>query len=61
MDAPGYKKAGAESTGAVDNTAAPETTVKVETTVESVPVENRTPAVRYAVHLTSGKIPITYH
>ncbi|MCU6229423.1 RecE family exodeoxyribonuclease [Enterobacter cloacae] len=48
-------KAGAESTGAVDNTAAPETTVKVETTVESVPVENRTPAVRYAVHLTSDK------
>ncbi|MCU2458275.1 PD-(D/E)XK nuclease-like domain-containing protein [Enterobacter hormaechei subsp. hoffmannii] len=48
-------KAGAESTGAVDNTAAPEPTVKVETTVESVPVENRTPAVRYAVHLTSDK------
>ncbi|HHA1573847.1 TPA: RecE family exodeoxyribonuclease [Enterobacter cloacae] len=48
-------KAGAESTGAVDNTAAPEQTVKVETTVESVPVENRTPAVRYAVHLTSDK------
>ncbi len=48
-------KAGAESTGPVDNSAAPETTVKVETTVESVPVENRTPAVRYAVHLTSDK------
>ncbi|HCM9138818.1 TPA: PD-(D/E)XK nuclease-like domain-containing protein [Enterobacter cloacae subsp. cloacae] len=48
-------KAGTESTGAVDKTAAPETTVKVETTVESVPVENRTPAVRYAVHLTSDK------
>ncbi|AOP77851.1 RecE family exodeoxyribonuclease [Enterobacter hormaechei] len=48
-------KAGAESTGALDNTAAPETSVKVETTVESVPVENRTPAVRYAVHLTSDK------
>lgn len=48
-------KAGAESTGAVDNTAAPETTVKVETTVESVPLENRTPAVRFAVHLTSDK------
>ncbi|MCE1480445.1 PD-(D/E)XK nuclease-like domain-containing protein [Enterobacter hormaechei] len=48
-------KAGAESTGAVDNTAAPETTVKVETTVESVPLENRTPAVRYAVHLISDK------
>ncbi|WP_341848704.1 RecE family exodeoxyribonuclease, partial [Enterobacter hormaechei] len=48
-------KAGAESTGAVDNTAAPETTVKVETTVESVPLENRTSAVRFAVHLTSDK------
>jgi exodeoxyribonuclease VIII len=33
----------------------PETSVKVETTIESVPVENRTPAVRYAVHLTSDK------
>ncbi|TCB91977.1 RecE family exodeoxyribonuclease [Enterobacter wuhouensis] len=48
-------KAGAESTGPLDNFAAPETTVKVETTVESVPLENRTPAVRYAVHLTSDK------
>ena len=48
-------KAGAESTGAVDNTAAPETSVNVETTVESVPLENRTPAVRFAVHLTSDK------
>ncbi|MER1588299.1 RecE family exodeoxyribonuclease [Enterobacter hormaechei] len=48
-------KAGTESTGAVDNTATPETTVKVETTVESVPLENRTPAVRYAVHLISDK------
>ncbi|RSK70764.1 exodeoxyribonuclease [Enterobacter huaxiensis] len=48
-------KAGAESTGAVDNTAAPEPTVKVETTVEIVPLENRTPAVRFAVHLTSDK------
>ncbi|HCM9645782.1 TPA: PD-(D/E)XK nuclease-like domain-containing protein [Enterobacter hormaechei subsp. xiangfangensis] len=48
-------KAGAESTGAVDNTAAPETTVKVETTVQSIPLENRTPAVRFAVHLTSDK------
>ncbi|HCJ6648000.1 RecE family exodeoxyribonuclease [Klebsiella pneumoniae] len=48
-------KAGAESAGPVDRTAAPETTVKVETTVDSVPVENRTPAVRYAVHLTSDK------
>lgn len=48
-------KAGAESTGDVDSTAAPETTVNVETTVESVPLENRTPAVRFAVHLTSDK------
>ncbi|WP_370965138.1 RecE family exodeoxyribonuclease [Enterobacter wuhouensis] len=48
-------KAGAESTGPVDNTAAPETTVKVETIVESVPLENRTPAVRFAVHLTCDK------
>ncbi|HCM9177839.1 MULTISPECIES: exonuclease [Enterobacter] len=48
-------KAGAESTGAVDNTAAPEPTVKVEATVESVPLENRTPAVRFAVHLISDK------
>ncbi|HCC8046844.1 TPA: PD-(D/E)XK nuclease-like domain-containing protein [Enterobacter cloacae] len=48
-------KAVAESTGAVDNTAAPETIVKVETAVESVPLENRTPAVRFAVHLTSDK------
>lgn len=48
-------KAGAESTGPMDNTAAPETTVKVETNVESVPLENRTPAVRFAVHLTSDK------
>ncbi|HFK7268263.1 TPA: RecE family exodeoxyribonuclease [Enterobacter asburiae] len=48
-------KAGAESTGVVDKTAAPEPTVKVETIVESVPLENRTPAVRYAVHLTSDK------
>ena len=44
-------KAGDVSTGAVDNTAALEKTV----TVESVPLENRTPAVRYAVHLTSDK------
>ncbi|WP_432643666.1 3'-5' exoribonuclease domain-containing protein [Enterobacter hormaechei] len=50
------QKAGAESTGAVDNnTAAPEVTTTVETTVESVPLENRTPAVRFAVHLTSDK------
>ncbi|EKK5502712.1 RecE family exodeoxyribonuclease [Enterobacter hormaechei] len=48
-------KSGAESTGPGDSSAAPETTVKVETTVESVPFENRTPAVRYAVHLTSDK------
>ncbi|MBM7013570.1 PD-(D/E)XK nuclease-like domain-containing protein [Enterobacter cloacae] len=48
-------KAGTESTGAVDKTAAPETTVKVETIVESVPLENRTPAVRFAVHQISDK------
>lgn len=48
-------KAGAESTGAMDNTTAPETSVNVETTVESIPLENRTPAVRFAVHLTSDK------
>jgi len=48
-------KAGAESAAAMDNTAAPETSVNVETTVESVPLENRTPAVRFAVHLTSDK------
>lgn len=48
-------KATAESAGAVDNTAAPETTVKVETIDESVTLENRTPAVRFAFHLTSDK------
>ncbi|WP_071978122.1 exonuclease [Enterobacter kobei] len=49
-------KAGTEFTGAVDNnTAAPEATTTVETIVESVPLENRTPAVRFAVHLTSDK------
>ncbi|WP_326471494.1 RecE family exodeoxyribonuclease [Enterobacter wuhouensis] len=48
-------KAGAESPEVVDNTAAPETTVKVETIVESVPLENRTPAVRFAIHLTCDK------
>ncbi|EMV1565524.1 RecE family exodeoxyribonuclease [Enterobacter hormaechei] len=48
-------KAGAESTGSVVNTAAPETTVKVETIDESVTLENRTPAVRFAFHLTSDK------
>ncbi|HCM9173782.1 exodeoxyribonuclease [Enterobacter hormaechei] len=48
-------KAGAESTGSVFNTAAPETTVKVETIGESVTLENRTSAVRFAFHLTSDK------
>ncbi|EMF0937491.1 PD-(D/E)XK nuclease-like domain-containing protein [Enterobacter hormaechei] len=48
-------KAGAESTSPVDNTSAPETTVKVETIDESVTLENRTPAVRFAFHLTSDK------
>jgi len=48
-------KAGAELTRPVDTTTAPETTVKVETTVDNVPLENRTPAVRFAVHLTSDK------
>ena len=48
-------KAGSESTGSVDNTAAPETTVKVETIDESVTLENRTPAVRFAFHLASDK------
>ncbi|EPT9217083.1 RecE family exodeoxyribonuclease [Enterobacter hormaechei] len=48
-------KAGAGSTSPVDNTAAPETTVKVETIDESVTLENRTPAVRFAFHLASDK------
>lgn len=48
-------KAGAESTGAMDNTAASETSVNVENSVENVPLENRTPAVRFAVHLTNDK------
>ena len=48
-------KARAESPEVVGNTAAPETTVKVETTDESVTLENRTPAVRFAFHLTSDK------
>ncbi|EMJ5880962.1 PD-(D/E)XK nuclease-like domain-containing protein [Enterobacter cloacae] len=48
-------KAGAESTGAMDNTAASETSVNVENSVESVPLENRTPAVRFAVHLINDK------
>ena len=39
----------------MDNTTAPEPIVKVETTIESVPLENRTPAVRFAVHLTNDK------
>lgn len=48
-------KTGAESPEVVDNTAAPETTVNFETTDESVTLENRTPAVRFAFHLTSDK------
>ena len=48
-------KAGAVSPEVVGNTAAPEPTVKDETTDESVPLENRTPAVRFAFHLTSDK------
>ncbi|RAY53683.1 exodeoxyribonuclease [Enterobacter kobei] len=48
-------KAGAGSPEIVGNTAAPEMTVKVETTDESVTLENRTPAVRFAFHLTSDK------
>ncbi|HCM9141846.1 TPA: PD-(D/E)XK nuclease-like domain-containing protein [Enterobacter hormaechei subsp. steigerwaltii] len=48
-------KAGAESPEVGGNTAAPETTVNVETTDESVTLENRTPAVRFAFHLTSDK------
>lgn len=48
-------KAGAGSPEVVGNTAAPETTVKVETTDESVTLENRTPAVRFAFHLSSDK------
>ena len=48
-------KAGAELPEVVDNTAAPETTVNVETTDDSVTLENRTPAVRFAFHLTSDK------
>ena len=48
-------KAGGESSAVVGNTAAPETTVNVETTDESVTLENRTPAVRFAFHLTSDK------
>jgi len=48
-------KAGAESNEVMGNTTAPVTTVKVETTDESVTLENRTPAVRFAFHLTSEK------
>lgn len=48
-------KAGAGSPEVVGNTSAPETIVKVETTDESVTLENRTPAVRFAFHLTSDK------
>lgn len=48
-------KTGAGSPEVVGNTAAPETTVKVETTDESVTLENRTPAVRFAFHLSSDK------
>ncbi|HCM9675992.1 TPA: PD-(D/E)XK nuclease-like domain-containing protein [Enterobacter hormaechei subsp. steigerwaltii] len=48
-------KTGAESPEVVGNTAAPETTVNFETTDESVTLENRTPAVRFAFHLTSDK------
>ncbi|WP_314417801.1 RecE family exodeoxyribonuclease [Pseudescherichia vulneris] len=48
-------KAGAESNEVVGNTTAPVTTVKVETTDESVTLENRTPAVRFAFHLVSDK------
>lgn len=48
-------KADAGSTEVVGNTAAPETTDNVETPDESVTLENRTPAVRFAFHLTSDK------
>ncbi|WP_395275111.1 RecE family exodeoxyribonuclease [Enterobacter bugandensis] len=48
-------KAGAGSPEVVGNTAAPETTDNVETPYESVTLENRTPAVRFAFHLTSDK------
>ncbi|HCR1906956.1 TPA: PD-(D/E)XK nuclease-like domain-containing protein [Enterobacter asburiae] len=48
-------KAGAGSPEVVGNTAAPETTDNVETPDESVTLENRTPAVRFAFHLTSDK------
>ena len=48
-------KAGAGSPEVVGNTAVPDTIVNVETTDESVTLENRTPAVRFAFHLTSDK------
>lgn len=48
-------KAGAGSPEIVGKTAAPETLVNVETTDEPVTLENRTPAVRFAFHLTSDK------
>ena len=48
-------KAGAGSPEIVGKTAAPETLVNVETTDETVTLENRTPAVRFAFHLTSDK------
>ncbi|EHM0711550.1 PD-(D/E)XK nuclease-like domain-containing protein [Escherichia coli] len=50
-------KAAGESTGTVDASSTPTPTVIVEdaTASEIVPVENRTPAVRYAVHLMIDK------
>ncbi|HCT6508673.1 TPA: PD-(D/E)XK nuclease-like domain-containing protein [Escherichia coli] len=47
-------KAAGESTGTVDAPSTPTPTVIVEdaTASEIVPVENRTPAVRFAIHLT---------
>ncbi|MGK3497016.1 RecE family exodeoxyribonuclease [Citrobacter youngae] len=50
-------KAAGESTGAVDAPSTPTPTVIVEdaTASEIVPVENRTPAVRFAVHLMNDK------
>ncbi|HCL6634689.1 TPA: PD-(D/E)XK nuclease-like domain-containing protein [Citrobacter freundii] len=50
-------KADGDSTGAVDAPSTPTPTVIVEdsTASEIVPVENRTPAVRFAVHLMNDK------
>ncbi|MDT7084401.1 RecE family exodeoxyribonuclease [Citrobacter europaeus] len=50
-------KAAGVSTGSVDAPSTPTPTVIVEdaTASEIVPVENRTPAVRFAVHLTNDK------